>query len=175
MEILAYIFSISAFIMMIATSMLKGKNMKGILLLLCLGNALMGFSYIINGSVNGAVSCFIGVMTALINFSLEIKNKPIPLWLIICYMVLSVVMNLWASGGIDLGMILVIGSALAYQMSVTRKNGADYRFWVLFNLIFWCSYDLVSQTYSALLTHGIQLVINVLSMFIYDRKSKKLK
>ena len=72
MEYLPYFLSFTALVMMTAPSMLKGKNMKGILLLLCLGNAFMGISYLIDGGFNGAVASFIGVLTTAINFSLEI-------------------------------------------------------------------------------------------------------
>ncbi|MBE7040416.1 MAG: YgjV family protein [Ruminococcaceae bacterium] len=173
MELSAYILSILALVMMTLPSALKGKNMKGILVLLCLGNAMMGTSYLLEGSINGAVSSYIGVLTTAINFTFEVKNKPIPKWLIGTYMGVSVVMNVAASGGVDLSMLLVIGAAIAYQMSVTRKSGAQYRIWILFNILLWCVYDVVSESYGALITHGVQLGINIVSMLVYDRKTQK--
>lgn len=169
---MSYILSLAALITMTLPSLLKGKNMKLILLLLCLGNGLMAVSYYIDGGINGAVASIIGVVCTLLNFMLEMKNRPVPKWLVCFYIALSIATNLWVSMGIDLNMILVVGAGFAYQISVTRKSGRDYRFWILFNLILWCVYDVASGSYGVIITHAVQLVINVAGMIIHDRKKE---
>ena len=170
---MSYVFSLIVLALGFVPSLIKGKNMKLILLCLCLGNFLVTVSYIIDGGINGAAASIMGAVCTLINFCLEIKNKPVPKWLIAIYIAVAVVINLWVSNGIDAGMILVVGAAIAFHIGTTRKCGKDYRFWILFNLILWCIYDVISASYSVLITHGTQLVINVTGMLIHDRKSKE--
>lgn len=169
---MSYVLSLSALVIGTLPSLLKGKNMKLILLLLCIGNLLVTISYFIDGGVNGAAASIMGVICTLINFILETKNKPVPKWLVAFYIAVSFVINLYVSKGIDIYMLLVTGCAVAFHISTTRKNGKDYRFWILFNLLLWCVYDFISASYSVLITHGIQFVINVFGMVWHDRKKE---
>lgn len=170
MQTISYILSFSALVLMTLPSLLKGKNMKGILLLLCIGNGVMGINYLLSGGINGAVTSFIGVVTTLVNFTLEVKKKPVPAWLRGVYFTISIVMNLVISKGFTIGVLLVILAGLAYQMSVTSKSGKQYRFYIFFNLLIWCIYDIISASYGVLPTHATQLVINVASMLFFDKK-----
>ena len=79
-------------------------------------------------------------------------------------------MNLVISKGFTIGVLLVILAGLAYQMSVTSKSGKQYRFYIFFNLLIWCIYDIISSSYGVLPTHATQLVINVASMLFFDKK-----
>ena len=174
MEKLSLFLSIGALICMTVPSLLKGKNMKGILVLLCLGNAIMGTNYLMSGGLNGAVSSYNGVVTTAINFSFQVKGKTVPKFLITIYLIISIILNLWVSKGISIGLILMIGASVAYQLGCAGKSGATYRFWILINLLLWCVYDIISLTIGALLTHGIQLAIHIIGMLIYDRQSKSI-
>lgn len=167
---MSYVLSLAALVLGTLPSLLKGKNMKLILLFLCIGNFFVTVSYVLDGGFNGAAASIMGVVCTLINFILEVKNKPVPKALVAFYIVLSVVVNLWVSKGVDLYMLLVAGAGVAFHISTTRKNGRDYRFWILFNLLLWCVYDTVSASYSVLITHGIQLLTNVFGMIVHDRK-----
>lgn len=169
---ISYVFSIIALIFMTIPSVLKGKKMTFILILLFLGNALMGISYLQSNGINGAVSSFFGALTTAINFGFLLKHKNVPPWLITLYVAISILINLWVSGGFAAESILVIGASLAYQLGAAGKSGMQYRFWVLFNLLLWCVYDVISLSYSVLITHSIQFLINIVSMLIYDRKIK---
>ena len=171
---LSLFLSIGALICMTVPSLLKGKNMKVILVLLCLGNGMMGTNYLMSSGLNGAVSSYNGVVTTAINFALQAKGKTVPKFLIMTYLTITVILNLWVSKGISIGLILVIGASVAYQLGCAGKSGATYRFWVLINLLLWCVYDIISLTIGALLTHVMQLVIHIIGMLIYDRKSKSI-
>lgn len=171
---MAYILSITALVVMTIPSVVKGKNMKIILILLSIGNGLMGTSYLLDGGINGAVSSFIGVVTTAINLCFEVKKLPVPNWLTAIYIAVSVVMNLAVSRGLTVGVALVIIAGVAYKIGVTRKTGSGYRFWIFFNLFVWCIYDIISGSYGVLVTHGAQLVVNVAGMVIHDRKSKSV-
>ena len=61
MDILAYVLSFLGTVSIIASSLVKGKNMKVILSLVFTANVLVAISYLVGGSgINGAISCFVG-------------------------------------------------------------------------------------------------------------------
>ncbi len=173
MQILSYILSGLGLVSMICASLVKGEKMKQILLLVFCGNFLVATSYLLNGSgINGAASCYLGSVQAIINYFFDSKNKPLPKWLIALYALSFVAINLWV-GGISFLCILAIVATLTFIMGILQKNGAKYRFWTMANLVLWCTYDFLSRAYSGLLTHVPLLIFNTVGMMIHDRKKKE--
>ncbi len=170
MQILSYVLSILGLVSMISASMVKGKNMKLILFFAFCGNILVATSYLIGGSgINGAASCYLGGVQAIINYFFESKNKPLPKWLIVLYGLAFVALNL-AVGGFSPLVILAIVASLTFVIGIGQKNGAKYRFWTIVNMILWCVYDVISKSYSALTSHIPLLIFTVAGMIIHDKK-----
>ena len=171
MIVLSYVLSITGLICMVLASLVKGEKMKTILFLVCLPNALVATSYLIGGSgINGAAACYLGAIQTLINYFFDSKNKPLPKWLITIYAIAIIVLNIWVAGGITPLGILVITASLTFILCIGQKNGAKYRFWTLVNMALWCTYDILSGSYSVLVTHTIQLSFTIIGMIIHDRK-----
>ena len=174
MQTLSYVLSLLGLLSMILASLTKGERMKTILFLVFCGNVLVATSYLAGGSgINGAAACYLGGVQTLINYFFESKNKPLPKWLIGIYAVAIVALNIWVAGGITPLGVLVIVASLTFILCIGQKNGAKYRFWTLINMILWCVYDILSMTYSVLITHGIQLGFAVVGMIIHDRKKSE--
>ncbi len=172
MEILSYILSLSGLASMILASLIKGEKMKKILFFVFCGNVLVATSYLVGGSgFNGAASCYIGGIQAIINYFFDSKNKPLPKWLIAIYCVAFIACNL-AVGGFKPLVILAIVASLTFVMCIGQTNGAKYRFWTIINIGLWCLYDVLSESYSALITHVVLLVFTVVGMIAHDRKKK---
>ncbi len=170
METIAFILSISGLLSMVIASLLKGKDMRLILIFVFLCNALLAASYLVDGSgLNGAASCFLGAAQTLINYFFDKKNKPLPKWLIAVYAMSFIVLNL-VVGGFNLLGLLAIAASLTFIMFIGQKEGAKYRVWVLINESLWVVYDIFSQSYGALFTHGTLVVTALVGMFIHDRK-----
>lgn len=170
-----YILSAFGFVSMVAASLVKGKHMKLILFLSCVGNLLLGASYHVGGSgINGAVANYAGSIMCLVTYIFDSRQKKTPLWLLCIYMLIMVAINL-AVGGIHLLSILVIAAGGAFTMGIVQPNGAKYRFWILVNLSLWCFYDILSASYAVLPVHIVQLGFTVAGMLIYDRKKLKMK
>ncbi len=171
MDILAYILSFLGTACIVASSLVKGKNMKVILSLIFSANVLVAISYLVGGDgINGMVSCSLGAIQALVNYLFERKGLPIPKWLLVIYGSAFAGVN-FLFGGINVASVLAILACLAFVICIGQKNGAKYRFWTIFNTVLWCSFDIVSHTYYALImTHVPQLLFNVVGMIIYDRK-----
>lgn len=173
MEILSYILSTLGLICIISASLVKGRNMKAILFLVFMANTLVATSYLLGGSgINGAISCYIGSAQTIIYYFFECKGKPIPKWLVAVYCAAFVIVNL-AFGGINALCILAIIASLTFVMCIGQKNGAKYRFWTIVNMLLWCSYDVLSKSFGALVTHIPQLLFTVVGMIIHDRKNNR--
>lgn len=171
MEALSYILSLGGLASMIIASLIKGKNMKTILLFVFAGNILVATSYLLAGNgVNGAVSCYIGAAQTIINYFFDVKKKPLPKWLIGIYAVAFVALNL-ATGFSWLCLLAIIAS-LTFILCIGQKVGSKYRFWTLVNMGLWCLYDIVSGSFGVLFTHGTQLVFALIGTFIHDRNNK---
>ncbi len=170
MQILSYILSLAGLAAMLIASLIKGKNMKTILLLVFAGSVLVATSYLITGGINGAVSCYIGAVQTIINYFFDRKNKPLPRWLILSYAVAFVVLNLIT--GFSWLCLLAIVASLTFILCIGQKVGSKYRFWTLVNMGLWCLYDVLSGSFGVLFTHGTQLVFAVIGMVIHDRNDK---
>lgn len=167
MQVLSYILSFGGLASMIVASMIKGKNMKTILMFVFLGNLLVATSYLMTGGINGAVSCYIGAAQTLINYFFDKKKIPLPIWLISVYAVAFVVLNLIT--GFSWLCLLAIIASLTFILCIGQKVGSKYRFWTLVNMCLWCLYDILSGSFGVLFTHGTQLVFAVIGMLIHDR------
>ncbi len=174
MQIAAYILSALGLLSMICASLTKGEQMKRILFLVFCGNVLVATSYLLEGKgINGAAACYLGGVQTIINYFFDSKNKPLPKWLVALYAVAIIVLNVWVAKGITALGLLVIVASLTFIMCIGQKNGAKYRFWTLVNMILWCLYDILSASYSVLITHIPQLTFAVVGMLIHDRKKSK--
>ncbi len=175
MQILAYILSVAGLVAMISASLVKGERMKTILFLVFCGNALVGTSYLIDGSgINGAAALYLGALQTLINYFFNSKNKPLPKWLIAIYAVAIITLNIWVAGCVTPLGVLVIVASLTFIFCIGQSEGAGYRFWTIVNMLLWCLYDTLAGVYSALVSHGLLLVFTVGAMLWHDRKKEKL-
>lgn len=174
MEILAYVLSALGLISMICASLVKGEKMKTILFLVFCGNLFVATSYLVGGSgINGAAACYLGALMTLSNYFFESRKKDVPRYMIAIYAIAIIALNIWVSKGIDpLGALVIIAS-LTFIFCIGQKNGAKYRIWTVINMVLWCVYDVLSFSFSALVTHLPQLIFAIVGIIIHDRKKIK--
>lgn len=171
MSVLSYWLSVSSLVLMVLASLSDGKKMKRILLLLFSGNILLATSYLLGGKgIVGAATSYLGSLMTIINFFFESKNRSIPRWLTVIYLVSLISVNIIVSGGVTGLGLIVIAASVAFVMCIGQKSGKKYRFWVLVNLMLWCMYDIFSGSYSVLITHLSQALFAVAGVLIRDRK-----
>lgn len=174
MQTLSYILSILGLISMITASLIKGRDMRKILFFVFCGNFLVATSYLIGGSgINGAAACYLGGIQSIINYFFDSKNKPLPTWLIVVYATAIIVLNIVVAGGVTWLGLLVIVASLTFILCIGQKNGAKYRFWTIVNMVFWCTYDVLSKSFGALITHAVQILFAVVGMLVNDMKFSK--
>lgn len=171
MDVLAFVLSTLGTVCICITPLLKGSNMKLILLLVFLTNALIAASYFLTGAYNGAASCCVGAVQTIINYFFERKNKPIPGWLIGVYTAAFVIVNLLVfSHATD---IIALVATLAFIAAICQKTGKGYRFWTLVNAGLWIVYDLITLSFGPLSTHAIEASSFLLGIILHDRKKKR--
>ena len=170
MEILAFVLSTIGTICICVPPLLKGKNMKLILLLVFSTNVLIAISYFLTGAFNGGATCCIGAAQTIINYFLERKNKPIPAWLIAIYAGAFIVANLLVFA--QLVDLIALIAALTFIFGISQKNGKRFRLWTLANSALWMLYDILTRSYGPLSTHTILLVTTLTGMLVHDRKQK---
>ena len=82
MTVLAFVLSILGQVLNTTASLVRGSRMKLILLLVFAANFSFATSYLLNDSgINGAASCYLGGILAIVNFWFTAKNRPFPKWL----------------------------------------------------------------------------------------------
>ena len=171
MSILSYWLSIVSLGLMILASLTDGKKMKKILLLLFSGNVLLATSYLLGGKgIVGAATSYLASLMTIINYFFESKNRLIPKWLTVTYLVSLISVNIIVSGGVTGLGLIVIAASVSFVMCIGQKKGKKYRLWVLANLMLWCMYDIFSGSYSVLITHLSQALFAVAGVLIRDRK-----
>lgn len=169
MDILAIVLSTLGTVCICITPLLKGRDMKLILLLVFLTNVFLAVSYILSGAYNGAVSCGVGAAQSIINYFFQRKGKPIPRWLIGIYGAAFLVVNLLVLS--KLADVLAILAAMAFVLEISQKNGKLFRMWKAVNAVLWIVYDLVTLSFGPLSTHAIQLGSTVVGMILHDKKA----
>ena len=171
MEYLPCVFSALGTICVCVSPLLKGKDMKLILLCVFSANALVGASYLVTGASNGAVTCFVGAAQAIINYFFDRKNKSLPIWLIAIYAVAFIVMNILVFEVLE-DLVAMLAS-LSFILCIGQKNGMKYRLCTALNSSLWITYDLISRAYGPLLTHGILFGTVIFGIIIHDIRKKE--
>ena len=173
MPILSYALKTVSTLLTIAAVLIKGVNLNFIQVLLFVANVVSGVGYIADGAAgyNAAGTCIIAGVQAIINYSFQSKNKPIPKYLIVIYAVSFIAYNIVVSG-LNLPCVIAIAAALCFVMSIAQPNGKMFRFWCIFNNIVWIAYDLVAATYSGLIIHVTMLAVTIFGILLHDLKKK---
>ena len=168
MIILSYVLNVLGIALVILPSLIKGEKMTAVLVLLSSGNLLVALGYLAAGSgINGAASCFAGFLVTLINFCFTSRGRAIPIPLAAVYAVLLIGINVWV-GGINIHTAIAIAACLVFIAGIFQPNGKGYRIFTILNILLWCTYDLTTKTYSALISHSIQLIFVIVGILAND-------
>ena len=170
---MAYILSVVGTVLLCTPSLLKGKNMRLILLLVFLSNVCIGSSYLLSGAVNGVVSCAVGAVQSIVNYFFDRKNKPLPIWLIVVYALAFAAVNIAVFS--QFADVFSLLACMAFVLCIAQKNGKNFRIWTLANAALWLTYDIVSLSFAPIITHAFQVCVVLFGMLIHDRKRKSVE
>lgn len=168
MDMLPIILSAVATVCGCIPPIIKGKNMKLILLVVFLNNLLVAVSYILTKDLSGAAICFVGAATSIINYFFDSKGKRLPVWLLVVYALAFTAINLFTVK--QVADILTLLAALAFVMAISQSSGKRYRMWALANAGLWLVFDLIVWAEGPIIAHLAQFIIVIVGMLAYDRK-----
>ena len=170
MPLLSFTLNLIGLGAIVLASLIKGEKMKRILVLLFIGNALVGISYLFSDNgINGGASCLLATVQVVINYAFQSKGKPIPKWLVALYAAGFIAINLWL-GGLNIATLVAVLACMTFVASILQSNGKGYRICSLANAITWGAYDIITHSYNGLITHCTLLVITVIGIVVHDIK-----
>lgn len=168
-----------AWILMAVTTILGiiepfNKSMVGILIFNFAGNFLVAINYLIVGGSDAAVGtaiCLVACVQVFINAYFAKKEKKVPVWLLVVYLVVFLAVNvLNYNAWFDL---LALTAAVCYVFSISQQKPKVYRILYCANSALWILYDFMAGVYQNLATHIALTVFTLVSMYIYDKKEEK--
>ena len=173
MQTLALIANLLGLGLAITASLIKGKKIGMILVFVLFSNFMIASGYLLAGTgMNGAASCLLACVQVIINSVFESKNKPISKWLIGIYLLSFIVVNILV-GSLGIATVIAILACSAFVASISQKNGKGYRICTIANCILWLTYDILTTSYSAIITHGVLLAVSVAGLLMHDIKKNK--
>lgn len=149
------------------------KDKKNIMFAFIIANIFFALCFGLLKSYSGMVISLFAVIQTIINYFFDKNNKKIPIYLIVIYIVISLVCGVFTyKAALD---ILPIVCSVLYTISVIQTKENRIRIITLINVILWTLYDFLVGAYTA----GANSIFLTISTFIaiirYDilKKSKK--
>lgn len=147
------------------------KKKINILFLLIFANVIGATGLILLKAYTGALIQIVFGIQTLMNYILERKKKDNTIGLIVFYIVLSIIVSLFAfSSYLD---FIPLVSAVLHTVTIIQKKEKNIRLFNLSSLVLWIPYYICFSAWANLLTCLLILVSNIISIFRYDIKHKK--
>ena len=168
MFILSQILSFIALVINMVAVQLKTK--KQILLTIVISNLLFVISYLLLGACVGALTCGIVAIEIIINTILEDKGKKTSIYLIVLYLVVSILIGvLTFSNLIDL---LPIIASILFLFTLVQSKEKYVRLFILGNLTSWIIYDFFVKAYLDGISDLFIISSTIIAIIRYDIKKE---
>ena len=168
--VLAQIFGVIGIIFSVLSMQMKTK--KNIMLMLLGLNTASALNFLFLNSISGSLVCFFGVLETIINYLFDSKNKKIPVYIIIFYIVVNLILG-FSSYKTILDLVPII-CALLYVGTVCTKKESNIRKLMFANQSFWLVYDIIVKAYMFSISNILTLISTIISMYRFDFKKKKV-
>ena len=146
------------------------KDKRKILILFTIGNYLVATALGLLGAITGMCIQIAFVVETIINFFFEKKYDKYPIWLIIIYLIVPIVIIvLTFSSYWD---ILPIVASVFFVISMVSKNFL-LRLLSLLSVVLWIPYNWVFAQYVGAGTCLVMAIINFIAIVRYDILKKK--
>ena len=138
-----------------------------------ISNIFYALNFILLGALSGAIICLIAAIETFINYMFFKKDKDIPRWLILSYIVIAIISGICIYTNIyD---ILPILSAFAYVAAICKKSNSSIRVFTLVEMSLWIYYDFLVLAYMAGIADLLIVVSSVIGILKFDFKYEKFK
>lgn len=127
-------------------------------------------SYILLGAYVGALTCGIVAIEIIINTILEDKGKTTPKFLIIVYLIISIILGITTFNGfVDL---LPILASILFIFTLRQSKEKYVRLLILGNLTSWIIYDFFVKAYLAGFSDLFVISSTITAIYRYDIKKE---
>ncbi|MBQ6498172.1 MAG: YgjV family protein [Bacilli bacterium] len=166
--VVAQIFGIIGIILSVLSMQMKTK--KNIMIMLLLLNLASALNFFFLNSTSGFFVCMFAVLETFINYQFDSKNKNVPIYVIIFYVVVNIVLGMISYHKV-LDIVPVI-CALLFCATVCTKKEANIRKIMFANQSTWLVYDLIVKAYMFGISNVLTLISIIIAFFRYDYKKK---
>lgn len=149
------------------------KDMKKILLCVVIASITTAINYFVSDSSGGFATYIIATAVALTGGIFAIKEKPVPIFVIVAYCLAYIAINIAAYEAWFT--VFAITGAITGVICNTRENGMSYHIWVLANSILWCLYDIFAGAAGPLIQHLLFTAVFAVGLGADIRKKTKNK
>ena len=167
--IIAQTFGVIGIVFSVLSMQMKTK--KNIMIMLLGLNLASALNFLFLGSISGSLVCFFGALETFINYLYDNKNKRVPIYVILFYVVVNIVLGLISYKGLlD---IIPVACALLFCATVCTKKESNIRKIMFGNQSLWLVYDIIVKAYMFSVSNVLTLISIIISMIRYDLKKKK--
>ena len=169
--VVAQIFGVLGIIFSVLSMQMKTKR-NIMIMLICL-NLASALNFLFLDSISGSLVCFFGVVETFVNYLFDSKQKKVPIYVVIFYVVVNLVLGISTyKGTID---IIPIVCALLYCMTVCTSKESNIRKLMFGNQSLWLVYDIIVKAYMFSISNILTLISIVIAYFRFDYKKDKKK
>lgn len=148
------------------------KQKKHILIAFIFVNIFAGLGYILLGAYTGLLTCGIAVIQTIIQYIFDKKQKEVPKYFSIIYLVSSIIGGFFTyKTFID---ILPLLSFVMYTLSILPKKESTVRKFTLLKLLLWIPYDAFNFAFASMIGRIITVISTIVGMIRLDIKKEKV-
>lgn len=166
--IIAQIFGILGIIFSVLSMQMKTK--RNIMLMLMTLNLSSALNFLFLNSISASLVCFFAILETLINYLFDSKNKKVPIYIIVFYIIVNLLLG-FSSYKMILD-IIPIACAIIYCLTVCVKRESNIRKLMFSNQSLWLIYDIIVKAYMFSISNVLTLISIIIAMYRYDYKKK---
>ena len=138
-----------------------------------LANIAIAINFAMLSGFSGSVVCIIGTIQTLVMFLMRRKDIEPKSWLLVAFLAAYIASSVFMyKAWYD---ILSAVAAVTFAVAVFQKKPSMYRSIMLVNSCLWIVFDLATNAYTAIITHGAILISIIVGMLGLDAKKQGSK
>ncbi len=166
MFIVAQIMGILVLILHVLSMQINDK--KKIIFLMVLINVFSAISFILLGSLSGALICGFAVMQAIVNKHFESKSGKVPKGIVAVYIVISIIIGVVSFK--KLVDVIPTICSIMYSITILQSKEKNIRILSLINMLLWVAFDLSYGAYTTVISDLVTVVSTLIGMYRFDYK-----
>lgn len=149
------------------------NNKKQILGFQILANLFYAIQYLFLNAIPAALMSFVSLLRCIVFFTFERKNKKVPIYVLVIFILLIIVFAIFLNYGI-IGFFPVV-CTLLYTIGIWQKNLNFFRIITLITACFWIGYNLFVSAYSSLIGNVFEVLTSLIAIYRFNLKESENK